>query len=133
MTVPTLRRRRDSVVTLSIAGRTVIVTVRLRPIAPVPIFAGYTVQRDEAGEATVLDGAAAEVSGGWWIELLDGTGAPVIGAMRLTLTSDLWRAHNAYLRTLYGAHLILSCTATPSGLRPLAGQCEITLAPAALA
>lgn len=131
--LPTLRRPKDAAVTLPIAGRAVTVLLRMRPIAPLPVLAGYTVPRDEAPPAVVLSGEAGDLRFGWWLELLAGDGAPVLGGVRLVKTSDLWAAHRAYLQSTFGAHLRLSCTATPGPDKPLSVQCEIELTPDALA
>ena len=131
--LPTLRRPKDTAVALSIAGRTVAIVLRMRPIAPLPVLAGYTVLRDEAPSAVVLSGEAGNLRFGWWIELLTGDGSQVLGGMRLVKTSDLWTAHRAYLQSTIGAHLLLSCTATPGPDKPLSVQCEIELTPDALA
>lgn len=107
LATPTLRRAKDVLVTTQIAGRVTTIIVRFRPIAPKPTL--------------------PHVTGGWWTELLDGRGDPILGAVRLVAGVDLWAAHTATLRAQLGTHLYLACTATPDGDRGLAAQCEVSL------
>lgn len=138
--LPTQRRSKDSQVTLSISGRTVALVVRMRPIYAKPVYAGFTVPQDELPDRLLLAApGASDIVGGWWIELMDGTGAPLIGTTRICKASNLWKAHSAYLRNLFGAHLLVSVTATPTDTKGLgdvqgrSGQCEIDLTPESLA
>jgi hypothetical protein len=138
--LPTQRRSKESQISLFVNGRTIALVVRTRPLYAKPVYKGFTVTLDELPDRTLLAApGAADITGGWWIELLDGSGGVVIGATRVCKSSDLWKAHAAYLRDLYGAHLLLSVSATPTDTKPLggvqgrSGQCEINLTAEALA